>query len=244
MLQGVNLSRTNLARESTFQGADLTGANLSGANLVLVQTPGVNPRSDLASVFSAFFVFGISSSSSGNACDRTSYTFTSAEKQGIRLAFANLSGTKLQGANLSQALLPYSDLSGADLRGADLKGAVLACSNLDKAVLDGADLKNARLNGVVLENVSLNNVKNFNREGTYATQFAVKLEPLQRTAKQVVGSMNRSQQAYYLENNKFAAKLGRTEGVGVNPEGEQYRYRTFAYADRKNGGDASRRTSQ
>lgn len=230
MLQGVNLSRTNLARIN-FQNADLTGANLSGANLVLVQTPGLNPRSDIASAFSAFFVFGVGSSN--NACDRTSYTFTSAEKQGISLTFANLSGAKLQGANLSQALLAYSDLSGADLRNADLKGAVLVCSNLDRAVLDGADLKNARLNGVVLETVSLVNVKDFNREGTFATQLAVKQEPLQRTAKQRVGSMNRSQQAYYVENNRFAAKLDELR-AGIEPESEQYRYRTFAYADRQN----------
>ena len=229
VMKGVNLSRTNLASVN-FQGADLTGANLSGANLVLVRTPGLNYRSDITSAFSAFFVFGVSSS--GNACDRTSYAFTSAEKQGIRLTFADLSGAKLQGANLSQALLAYSNLSGADLRGADLKGAVLVCSNLDKAVLDGADLKNARLNGVVLETVSLTDVKNLNREGTYATQFAVKLEPLQRSAKQQVGLMNRSQLAYYLENNKFAAKLDELR-AGIEPEGEQYRYRTFAYADRQ-----------
>jgi uncharacterized protein YjbI with pentapeptide repeats len=228
-LRSANLSRTNLAGIN-FQGVDLTGANLSGANLVQVRSPGLNPRSDIASAFSAFFVFGVSSSR--NSCDPTSSTFTSAEKQGLSFAFANLSGAKLQEANLSQALMAYSDLTGADLRNADLTGAVLVCSKLDRAVLDGAELKNARLNGVVLETVSFSNVKNFNREGTFATQLAVKQEPLQRAAKQTLGSMNRSQQAYYLEKGEFSTDLGEL-GLGIEPEGEQYRYRMFTYADRK-----------
>jgi uncharacterized protein YjbI with pentapeptide repeats len=230
VLQGVNLSRTNLAGVD-FQGVDLTGANLSGANLVQVQSPGLSSRSDIASAFSAFFVFG-ATSSYNNSCDRNSSMFTSAEKQGISFAFANLSGAKLQGANLSQTLLAYSNLSGANLTNANLSNAILVCSNLDKAVLDGAELKNARLTGVVLENVSLTNVKNLNREGTFASQFAVKVEPLQRAAKQMVGSLNRSQQAHFVEKEKFAAKLEELN-TGIDPEAEQYRYRTFAYADRQ-----------
>jgi type II secretory pathway pseudopilin PulG len=46
----------------------------------------------------------------------------------------------------------------------------------------------------------------------------------QSEGKQNLGTMNRAQQAYYLENEKFASRLEEL-GVGINPETENYRYR-------------------
>jgi uncharacterized protein (TIGR03067 family) len=45
----------------------------------------------------------------------------------------------------------------------------------------------------------------------------------QSEARQYVGSMNRSQQAYFLENNQFSAKLD-SLGLGIKSETENYRY--------------------
>lgn len=41
--------------------------------------------------------------------------------------------------------------------------------------------------------------------------------------KQNMGAMNRGQQAYYLENDKFATTIGEL-GLGIEPETENYRY--------------------
>jgi type II secretory pathway pseudopilin PulG len=43
-------------------------------------------------------------------------------------------------------------------------------------------------------------------------------------AKNIIGSMTRAQQAYYLENNKFSRTIQEL-GVGIRPETENYRYR-------------------
>lgn len=43
-------------------------------------------------------------------------------------------------------------------------------------------------------------------------------------AKQIVGTMNRAQQAYYLEYGKFATTINELQ-IGIKPEAENYRYR-------------------
>lgn len=45
----------------------------------------------------------------------------------------------------------------------------------------------------------------------------------QAEGKQNLGGMNRAQQAYYLENEKFASKI-EDLGIGIKPETENYRY--------------------
>lgn len=46
----------------------------------------------------------------------------------------------------------------------------------------------------------------------------------QAEGKQNIGTMNRAQQAYYLENDKFSTTIEEL-GVGIRPETENYRYR-------------------
>lgn len=53
---------------------------------------------------------------------------------------------------------------------------------------------------------------------------------LQAQAKQTIGSMNRAQQAYYLENSKFGTTI-ESLGVGIKPETEQYRYQIIPQGD-------------
>ncbi|MEL6246844.1 MAG: type IV pilin-like G/H family protein [Cyanobacteria bacterium J06648_16] len=45
-----------------------------------------------------------------------------------------------------------------------------------------------------------------------------------------VGTLNRAQQAYYLEQGRFTAEM-EALGVGLNPETENYRYRTEVLND-------------
>jgi type II secretory pathway pseudopilin PulG len=48
--------------------------------------------------------------------------------------------------------------------------------------------------------------------------------PQQSEGKVYIGSLNRAQQAYYLENEKFANEINEL-GIGIKPETENYRYR-------------------
>ena len=48
--------------------------------------------------------------------------------------------------------------------------------------------------------------------------------------RQNLGAMNRSQQAYYLENSKFAPEI-KELGIGINPETENYRYQVLPQAN-------------
>lgn len=52
----------------------------------------------------------------------------------------------------------------------------------------------------------------------------------QAEGKQYTGSMNRAQQAYYLENNKFAKTISEL-GIGIEPETENYRYQIISQKD-------------
>ncbi len=45
----------------------------------------------------------------------------------------------------------------------------------------------------------------------------------QSEAKTYIGAMNRAQQAYYLENNKFSSEISDL-GIGINDETENYQY--------------------
>jgi hypothetical protein len=48
--------------------------------------------------------------------------------------------------------------------------------------------------------------------------------------RQNLGSMNRAQQAYYLESSKFATTIEEL-GIGIKPETENYRYQVLPQAN-------------
>jgi uncharacterized protein YjbI with pentapeptide repeats len=226
-LQGANLSRTNLSGLD-LRGVDLTGANLSNSALSGISTSGSSSNNAFAA---------LALSIQGNyLCEAPldDAAIASAKQSGLNLAFADLSGAILKDANLSGALMPKVNLTGANLSGANLSGACLRNSNLKNAVLDGADLANARMEGAVLENASTRGIKNAKLEATVPSELAAAQQPIQAAARQAVASMNRAQQAYYLEKEQFATTLNGL-GVGISPETEHYLYRIFVYPDRKRG---------
>ncbi|MBM0743902.1 type IV pilin-like G/H family protein [Phormidium sp. CLA17] len=52
------------------------------------------------------------------------------------------------------------------------------------------------------------------------------IQAKQSEAKQYIGSMNRSEQAFFLETDRFTTSLNAL-GFGIKPETENYRYRIF-----------------
>lgn len=234
-LQGVNLSRTNLVGVN-LQGVDLRGANLN--QTVFFGFPQRGSNNPLAGLFSL-----LGGSQFDRLCELPANQVAAGlgefrrgetKRAGVQFAVAKLNQANLSGANLSEAMLLGGDLTGANLSNANLSGACLSGSALKNAILDGADLKDARMNGVMLEGASLQGVKNADLKKTYASSQAVKADSVQSEAKTVVGSMNRRQQAYFLETEKFANQWDDLR-LGIEAESQYYRYRIFTYRDRKRG---------
>ncbi|MBF2026782.1 MAG: pentapeptide repeat-containing protein [Oscillatoriales cyanobacterium C42_A2020_001] len=234
-LQGVNFSRTNLAGVN-LQGVDLRGANLNQTVFSGFQQQGGN--SALAGLYALF-----GASQFDTLCELPAeelavhlgqFRAVSKKVSGFQFGVTKLHQANLSGANLSEAMLLGGDLTGANLSNANLSGACLSGSRLTNAILDGADLKDARMNGASLEGASLKGVKNADLQKVYPSSQAAKADSVQEEARNVVGAMNRAQQAYYLETEKFANQLDDL-GIGIKSESQNYRYRIFTYRDRKRG---------
>lgn len=227
-LQGVNLSRTNLA------GLDLQGVDLSGANLARATLSGMG--ANRSAISPAIFTSG------SYLPEFLTYSFCSEPRPGglddiakeqltaFGIAFANLEGANLSGANLSGAIAIAANLKNANLSDANLSNACLTHAQLNNATLDGANLQDARLDEAILGNASLTDVKNADLSGAYRTEREAQLAPARSEARNNIGAMNRAQQAYYLDGNRFAAEID-TLGIGIRPETEFYRYEIIPQAD-------------
>ena len=55
-------------------------------------------------------------------------------------------------------------------------------------------------------------------------------EAREAEGKQIIGTMNRAQQAFYLENEKFGTTIEEL-GIGIEPEDENYRYQVVPQGD-------------
>jgi uncharacterized protein YjbI with pentapeptide repeats len=222
-LQRVNLSQTNLS------GVNLQGVDLREANLNRTMLTGMIPGASTAGLgllgtpsFSETY-FRQTLCEAG-ATGNSPPPDDELERYGI--ALANLNGANLSGANLSEALLVAGDLRGTNLSQANLTKTCLGYAKLNNAILDGADLNNARLENAILEGASLKDVKNANLDKTFASEAIAQAGPIQTEARQYVGSMNRAEQAYYLEMGKFTGSIAEL-GIGIRPETENYLYRAF-----------------
>ncbi|MBD2137722.1 type IV pilin-like G/H family protein [Anabaena sp. FACHB-1237] len=84
--------------------------------------------------------------------------------------------------------------------------------------------KNVTFFKKVSENTSLpQNVELVTNDQKPSENIAGNITESSGEGKQYIGSMNRGQQAYYLENNKFAKNI-RDLGVGIKSETVNYRY--------------------
>jgi uncharacterized protein YjbI with pentapeptide repeats len=215
-LQGTNLSRANLVG-TMLRGLNMRGANLTGASLTGVKLP-----DDVAQ-------YGqLPGQIRTSLCERdtqpTAEEIANAKEAGFELSFADLRQSDLSGAKLRGALLVNGNLEGANLSDTDLSNACLNLANLTKANLDRANLNNTRLQASLLESASLKDLKNATNI-TQAFQSSADAErlPIEKQAKTIVSTLVRGQQAYYLENTKFAKTI-KEIGLPLNNEDKSYRY--------------------
>ncbi|MGB3236901.1 MAG: type IV pilin-like G/H family protein [Geitlerinemataceae cyanobacterium] len=126
--------------------------------------------------------------------------------------------TIVRGADLSGANLSGADLKGIDLRAATLTGTRLSGTNLSYALLFDAELPEASPATWKGAFVTAADVEAFVGELIAADVMKAR----ESEGKSFVGAINRAQQAYKLENEKFATTIEET-GVGLPPETENYR---------------------
>lgn len=250
-LQGANLSGANLLdaqlTRADLRGADLsyafllstklTGANLQGADLSNSVSPhlcelgtGLGPLDPCMGTWLRLQfpvelceeTFGAVDGAAPNAdgCDPAVLAQAMFE-YGYYYQPDSLGYLDLQGANLKQANLTNAELVGADLRYADLSDAIATSADFRYTLLIDANTNN-------LQDADLSQAWQTRQTlGDWlVTQFQQSRQLANASeAKTYVGSMNRAQQAYYLENNQFSYEL-EALGIGIASETENYRYGT------------------
>ncbi len=219
-LRSADLQATHLA-QALFPGANLSGANLSNT----IGAVAINVRTGVRTSSLAEFVSPLICLSS----PETDYPPTledlnrSAKSMGFKVQTADFAGVNFSGVNLQNALLMNANLRQVDLTGANLRSSCLIAVNLTEAKLDRADLTNSQLVATDLP------VGISNKTITAVPSRAARRSFLE--ARTYIGSMNRAQQAYYLENSRFTTDSDAL-GFGKLPENPTYKYRLFLAPNR------------
>lgn len=219
-LKGASLRQVTLNR-SNLSGVDLQAADLSGANLSqsLFTGPvaGIEPGMRAGLLGVGYLRQALCEANFG----QNPNSMRDADRYGI--AFAKLQGANLSGANLSGAVFSSGDLSGANLTGANLTQSCLGYARLTNARFTGANLEGARLRGAIVAGADFQQAQGADLAETYQSVEAVEASRHQIEARQYIGSMNRGQQAYYLERSRFARRI-QDLGLGIRSETQAYRY--------------------
>lgn len=135
--------------------------------------------------------------------------FLSAILQRVELMGADLQGANLSNVNLSNADLRYAQLADANFSGANLDYALLFSANVEGA--QNADLSRAFLSPETVGSTL---------QQLYADAADAELR---QSGLKNTGSMNRAQQAYFLENSRFIQSIDNL-GIGLEPENAYYRF--------------------
>ncbi len=233
-LVGTNFSGADL-RSSDFQGNNLgqakfPGSNLSNANLsktigVAVISNQTRENQAMIASFAPHFICTIPQQDDKSGVESLNQI---AEESGFKIQTVDFSGANLTSSTLQNALLVNTNLSNVDLTGANLRSACLVLVNLTGAKLTQADLTDIRLTSTSLPPGT---TKPPLSAVAQATAKAATRRVKTSEAKTYVGSMNRGQQAYYLENNRFTTS-SQDLGFGTIEDTETYKYRLFIAPDR------------
>jgi uncharacterized protein YjbI with pentapeptide repeats len=145
-----------------------------------------------------------------------------------------LSRTSARGADLSGANLSGADLRAVDLRAATLMGAKLSNTDLSYALLLDAELPEASPATWKGAFVTAADIESFLGELIVAQVTRAR----ESEGKNYVGAINRSQQAYRLENPEFATTMEELR-VGLPTETENYRIEIVPQPDPRHSARAT-----
>jgi uncharacterized protein YjbI with pentapeptide repeats len=243
LFANANLSKADLSN-AEVTSTNFTGANLSGANLA-----GVVNRSICTGLLESIELEKLSFSDSMNTfCsmveiseilrwipDETIKMSTLTPQQQHILPLFQILGSFREPLRTA-TIMRGADLTGANLSGASLRGTDFQYATLNQAQMKGADLSYALFYNIEGEPRNANLDKAF-RNPSDLQAFTDKLlsqveqafknqasRARESEARINLGSMMRSQQAYYLEHSRFTNKLDEL-GLGIlNKDEANYRY--------------------
>ena len=250
-LAGANLSNSTLLRANlvgaNLQGVTLTGANLTGANLTNADFTNALNRDTCSQIYQSYEEWEIREFDDSALCfvsdsielgklmgfdfceaatAQNNWLTLCSSPMLVDLVLLGRSRTLARGANLSGANLSGADLSSVDLRGATLIGAQLSNTDLSYALLLDAELPEASSTtwegalrtaddiAGLLDELTARVERNYRSQASRARESE---------AKNWIGAINRSQQAYRLENIDFAATLEELQ-IGLPSESDRYSY--------------------
>ena len=231
-LQGANL------REATLTGATLQGANLTDASLRDVSIVdscdgffgammlGASAEQSTCMAMQLLRVMGPEEFCSlENGIDEDILQWSDLCNPDDFLAFNSSFFGQLfvtpnfQGANFSNADLTGVNLSAIDLRYATLAGANLTNTTLDLAILLDAVVENTQ--GGDFSQAIFSNQEIAEAIAPMFLQQAI--AAYESEARTSVGSLNRAQQAYFVEREQFSPTIADLQ-LGMTEETEQYHY--------------------
>jgi uncharacterized protein YjbI with pentapeptide repeats len=245
-LQKANLRETTLVG-TNFSSADLRSADFQGNNLAQAMFSSANLSSANLSYIRSFIVINLRTQQteslsldsfydsmctmpelgSLNALD--DWQATESLSAPLKFSRVDFAGTNLSDANLQGSTLIRTDLRKVDLSRANLRSACLVAVNLSGTKLEKADLKNIRLIATELpDGVSQEPIAALFPKP--APKPAID-RPDEAQAKQYVATLNRAQQAYYLENNRVTNQFDDLQ-TGLSIATPSYRYRLFIAPNR------------
>ncbi len=246
-----NLTRANLSGADLSQviltGANLRGANLAGADLTnaysldICSTPGFSQAQ--ASDPTSCITFTLLSVLGTDLCDPA---YALEDLLGAE-QFAAFCESETEQYEFQRALLDQfgffeplnlqaADLTGADLTNVSLPGIDLRYATLTEARLEQADLTNAFLIDAEVADTQREVLQTaLVTKADVRSRMQGILQQQQEAARQVegqqyLGSINRAQQAYFLERNEFADDLDALM-IGMPSETENYQFSVVPQPD-------------
>lgn len=257
-LQGAQLTHSVLMRAdltgadlrgATLTAVDLRGASLQNANLSAALLDNFCGEGGLDLAAAECQMFNLLHLLGPDLCDRESYGLAVWSERETSLD--QLCPQEVTDGGWFQLGYWFSDLGrllqgvslmGADLRGANLSGLNLEGADLRYAQLDNADLSDTRLRYALLFEATFAPAQNVDFDQAYRTKADVGriLELLlqeqgvssgEADGYTDVGTLNRAQQAYYLEHATFAPTLADLD-LGFEPENSFYRYEVAVITER------------
>lgn len=224
-LRSVNLQGNNLG-QALFPGSNLSAANLSQTIGISIVSTRVGTNQSTLSDFATHSICPTIVANQGRYyVPNLEDLNKTAEQLGFKIQTTDFTGVNLTETNLQNSVLMNSNLSNVDLTRANLRSACLVRVKLTGAKLDRTNWTAARL---IETEIPSGDIK-----GAIAItpQRAEALRNKEFMAKITTGSMNRSQQAYYLENSQFTNKI-QDLGIDLKPNDSNYSYRVFVAPDR------------
>ena len=223
-LRSVDLQGNNLG-QAMFSGSNLSGANLSKTIGIAIVSTRISNSQPALSNLAPHLICPTPVANQLSYVPNLDDLNKDAEMSGFKIQTTDFTGVNMTDTNLENSVLMNSNFSNVDLTGANLRSACLLRVKFTGAKLDRTNWTAARL---IETEIPSGDIK-----GAIALvpQRAEALRNSELTSRLNTGSLNRAQQAYYLENDRFATNIEST-GMGIKPDAGQYRYRLFVAPDR------------